>query len=224
MVQIDIPWSFLIGSTLAEADQIELAKEKSATQTPCFLWGMAFMTILFNPASMYLLWRYPGWETMYRADDRNLSALVPTVFVAVLSATYALGYIFGHRRLRGSGRLSLRWINLIASTALLAFLAVSYRRFLFVGSTAEFTGGNSPNIVGSTLFRDLCIMGVLLSPAYCLTYAYFQRRGKNISAGQPPQVTRSQRVKVVLIGAGMGLGSLVGSVLLTVVVQRLLLR
>jgi hypothetical protein len=223
MVQIDIPWSFLIGSTLAEADQIELGKSPTATQTPCFLLGMAFMSILFNPAAMYLIWRYPGWETMYRLDDRNLNALVPAAFVAVLSVTYALGYILGHRILRRN-RSSLRWINMIASTALLAFLGVSYRRFLFLGSTQEFNGGNPPNLLGSSLFRDLCIMALLLAPTYCSINAYFRRRGKNISAGQPPKVTRPQWVKVGLIGVGMGLGSLVGAVLLVVLSQWILLR
>jgi hypothetical protein len=224
MVQIDIPWTFLIGSTLAEADQIELGKSPTATQTPSFLLGMAFISLLFNPASMYLVWRYPGWETMYRLDDRHLSALVPAVFVLVLSVMYTLGYIFGHRWLRGNRRPSLPWVNIIASAALLAFLGVSYRRFLFLGSTQEFNGGNPPNLLGSSLFRDLCIMALLLAPTYCFINAYFRRRGKNISAGQPPKVTRPQWVKVGLIGVGMGLGSLVGAVLLVVFSQWVLLR
>lgn len=223
MVQIDIPWCFLIGSTLAEADQIELGKSPTATQTPCFLLGLAFISLLFNPASMYLLWRYPGWETMYRLDDRHLSALVPAAFVLVLSVTYTLGYILGHHILRRY-RSSLRWINIIASMALLAFLGLSYRRFLFLGSTQEFSGGNAPNLLGSSLFRDLCIMALLLSPTYCFINAYFRRRGKNILAGQPPKLTRPQVVKVGFIGAGMGLGSLVAAVLLVVLAQWLLLR
>lgn len=224
MVQIDIPWAFLIGSTLAEADHVELANERSATQSPCFLVGLAFISILFNPSGMYLLWRYPGWETMYWLDDQHLSALLPAVFLSVLSVMYTLGYILGHRKLRGNQRSSLRRINTIASLAVLAFLAFNYRRFLFLGSSQEFSHGPSPNIVGSTLFRDLGIMGLLLTPTYLFIYGYFQRRGDNISAGQAPAVTKPQAVKIAFIATGMGLGALAGGALLVVLVQRLLLR
>jgi hypothetical protein len=224
MVQIDIPWAFLIGSTLADADHVELRLERSAVKSTSFLAGLAFVTILFNPSGMYLLWRYAGWETMYWLGERDVTAMVPTLFLAVLSVMYALGFVFGHRKLRQNQRRSLRWINTVVSLAILLFLAVSYRRFLFVGTYQEFAAGAAPNIVGNSLFRDLGIMGLLLAPSYLYIYGYFQRRGEKISAGRPPAVERHERMKILLKATAIGWGALAGGAVIVLLVQRLLLR
>ena len=76
MVQVDVFWSYAIGSGLAVAASRQLrarrtipaAERAPLTETPWFNHTLLFLALLFAPSGLYLLWEFPSWETMHAGD------------------------------------------------------------------------------------------------------------------------------------------------------------
>ena len=95
MVQVDVFWTYALGASFAAAAGRQLketAREGgSPFYTPYFMRALLFLSILFVPSGVCLLWAFPGWETMF-AGDRNLPAWLVTLFCVTNITQGILGY------------------------------------------------------------------------------------------------------------------------------------
>jgi hypothetical protein len=75
MVQVDVFWTYALGASFAASAGRQLKEEagdgKPTFQSYYFVRTLLFLSILFVPSGVCLLWVVPGWETMF-AGDRNL--------------------------------------------------------------------------------------------------------------------------------------------------------
>ncbi|AYG78099.1 hypothetical protein DWB77_00206 [Streptomyces hundungensis] len=104
MVQVDAFWAYAIGAgcALAGAEQLRLATgdtiRQRAVRAGRLTAVLLFMGLLFTPMGMWLAIRFPGWETMYTAQELPPWGLA--LFSAGITASTALGYLCVHRLLR----------------------------------------------------------------------------------------------------------------------------
>jgi hypothetical protein len=64
MVQVDIVWSYAFGATFAASSARQLAQEEKPFANKTYSFVLHFLSILFAPSGLYLLWQFPQWETM----------------------------------------------------------------------------------------------------------------------------------------------------------------
>jgi len=206
MVQIDLPWALLIGSTLAESDKVQIPSDTSAVRNQCFLGGLAFMCLLFNPSAMYLLWRYPDWETLYWVKGA-IPFWLPPLDLAVLSLLYFVGFRWGYAQIKKGQLKTLQIFNRALTFLIPLFVVLHRRQFFFVGTYEEFVGGQKGNLLHTPLFRDLVVMALLLTPSYLYVYRYFWFEGKKSTAGTAIlPLTAVENRQMLLSAVAIGLG------------------
>jgi len=205
MVQIDLPWAVLIGATLAEADQVQIPADRTVFQNRCFVMGAAFMALLFNPSAVYLLWRYPAWETQYWIKGA-IPYWLPPLDLAALSFLYFVGFWWGYKRIQGNASKTLRIFNRSLTFVIPFAVVLNHRQFFFVGTYDEFAAGAGANLVHTSLFRDLIVMAALLTPAYLYVYRYFWFQGKKSGSGTVASLSHAENLRQLLTSIGIGLG------------------
>ncbi len=102
MVQVDIIWSYAFGASFAAASARKLTNESKIFNNPHFIRLMVYLSVLFGPSGVFLLWAFPRWETMQVAT--SLTDIPPWLITgfAVTNVTqgiigYSVGYYFARR-------------------------------------------------------------------------------------------------------------------------------
>lgn len=101
MVQVDIFWTFAIGSSFAVAASKQLKKEEKPFDNRFFLKTLLFLSVLFVPSGAYLLTQHPGWETMfalypYLVDLENAAkGIIPRSAGLIVSLFAMSNILFG---------------------------------------------------------------------------------------------------------------------------------
>ena len=65
---------------------------------------------LFVPSGVWLLWRFPSWETMH-AGDRSLPAWLVAAFVATNATQGVLGFLVGQVMKATGGKADPKAVN-----------------------------------------------------------------------------------------------------------------
>ena len=65
MIEVDVFWSFAFGAGFASAASSVLRDEESPFANNVFAYTAVFLGAIFGPSGIYLLWRFPGWESMF---------------------------------------------------------------------------------------------------------------------------------------------------------------
>ena len=92
MVQVDIFWSYGLSAGLALAAGPALKNKISFWNNKFITLTLLWTAIIFAPSGIYLLWEFPGWETMFVARN-HLS--IPTWLVCLFSITNITQGILG---------------------------------------------------------------------------------------------------------------------------------
>ncbi|MBP2704521.1 hypothetical protein JOL79_11920 [Microbispora sp. RL4-1S] len=103
MVQVDVFWSYAIGAGLAAASSWQACagpRPAPRWSDPHLTGAVLFSSLLFAPSGIWLLWRYPDWETMQVARDHT--ALAPWLVALFAAADVGLAVI-GYRVARRLG-------------------------------------------------------------------------------------------------------------------------
>jgi hypothetical protein len=206
MVQIDLPWALLIGSTLAESDKVQIPSDTAVFRNQCFLGGMAFMCLLFNPSAMYLLWRYPDWETLYWVKG-SIPFWLPPLDLALLTFLYVLRFWWGYTRIQKGHLKTLQIFNRTLTFLIPLFVVLHHRQFFFVGTYQEFVAGQNINLLHTTLSRDLVIMALLLTPSYLYVYRYFWFEGKKSTGTAISPLSPADNRRMLLTAIAIGVGA-----------------
>lgn len=64
MVQVDVVWSYAFGAGFAACAARQLEKLDKPFDNRWYTFTLLFLSILFAPSGIYLLWQFVQWETM----------------------------------------------------------------------------------------------------------------------------------------------------------------
>ena len=232
MVQVDVFWSYGLGATFAVASSRQLlARRRAAESPPADLpqvgtsvlsrWSdpylmrtLLFLALVFVPSGLWLVWRFPDWETM-QVGDRGMPVWLVTLFAITNVTQGLLGYLVVERLL-ARGRSYLAYLQIVFAYLGMFFILVhgwdgtGYQRF-FSATKAGFHGwtGDWSAWLTSDVALSLYGMGVILVPVLLATVAHWHVTGYALERAGGD--ARPGRVKVALLslatvfGAGLGL-------------------
>lgn len=184
MVQVDIFWSYGLSAGLALAAGNSLKKETSFWKHPSFALSLLWTATVFAPSGMYLLWAFPGWETMFVARDHSS---IPAWLVCLFSLTNitqgVLGFAVTAYFLRQGKKSAAIAQTVWAHAAMLFVLVVGwdgtgYKRFFYAGTGEEWHSGAGYPLsafFSSPVFYTLLGMGVVFIPSYFGLIKYFKK-------------------------------------------------
>jgi hypothetical protein len=207
MVQVDVFWSYVLGSTFAVSASSQLARQRAAKLSrfadPYFTKTLLFLALIFVPSGAYLVWNFPSWETMH-VGDRNMPAWLISAF-AITNVTQGLLAYVVVDRLLARGRSYLAYLQIVAGYFAMFFILVhgwdgtGYRRF-FSPTKHDFLAwhGDWAAWLTSDVALTLYAMGAVLVPVLLLMVARWHARG----------ATAAALMLVTVFGAGLGLAVL----------------
>ncbi|KAF9906739.1 hypothetical protein EC991_000332 [Linnemannia zychae] len=174
MIEVDVFWSFSFGAIFAACSAGSLKNQPTFWLTPSFVYTLLFLSLIFAPSGLYLLWDNPGWESMFLLGDKNeIHAILPTVFAFTNVLLGIIGYYVTYakiRRNRDAPRLPMSyhkyWIH--AYTCFCAILGMGYNRFMYPSDYVAWRAGLTfplTDFFTSRMIFTLLSMGVILIPA-----------------------------------------------------------
>ncbi len=224
MVQVDIVWSYAFGATFAAAAARQLEKEEKPFNNKWYVLTLLFLACLFAPSGLYLLWQFPGWETMQVATrHEDIPAWLVVVF-AVTNITqgilgYRVSYLFARK-----GKYYAAHANWMVAWIIFWFILVcgwdctGYQRFLYDSSMFNGELWTPGRHMGfgfflSNVWWTLVVMGLFFAPA--LNYGIV--KGIRKGAAMDPSITKNQvprARKILLVAHGTMFGLCLGLAIL----------
>lgn len=203
MVQFDAVWAYAFGAGFSMAAFRQLHKKVGKTafsstentaQPECsvfenmyFVKALIYISVLYVPAIMYLLWAFPSWETMHVGTYETIPPWIVALFLMTLPIFFMLGF-WVTTRLFVAGKYYAAGLQMFIGYFLMFFLLVNgwdktgYKRF-FSASREDFLNwpfGLSAQweavkawLASDVAFTFIC-MGAILVPAliYMLKWLY----------------------------------------------------
>ncbi|KAG0038141.1 hypothetical protein BGZ82_000953 [Podila clonocystis] len=174
MIEVDVFWSFSFGALFAACSAGALKKEEKFWNTPSFVYNLVFLSLIFAPSGLYLLWDNPGWESMFVLGDKNeIHAILPTVFAFTNVLLGIIGYYVTYQKIRQHRNDSQMptsihkyWVH--AYTCFCAILGLGYNRFMYPSDYVAWRAGVVYPLTAfftSRILFTLLAMGVVLLPA-----------------------------------------------------------
>ncbi|KAG0261778.1 hypothetical protein BG011_000680 [Mortierella polycephala] len=174
MIEVDVFWSFSFGAIFAACSARKLKDEDTFWNTPSFVYTLLFLSLIFAPSGLYLLWDNPGWESMFLLGDKNeIHAILPTVFAFTNVLLGIIGYYVTYRKIRKLRHnptmpmsYNKYWIH--AYTIFCAILGMGYNRFMYPSDYVAWRAGivyPLTDFFTSRILYTLLAMGVVLIPA-----------------------------------------------------------
>ena len=176
MVQVDMIWSYAFGASFAAASSRQLANEPKAFDNRHFIRLLVYLTVLFGPSGLYLLWAFPRWETMQVAQSlEDIPPWLAMVF-GITNVTqgiigYWIGYRFARKQEYYKGNLNwyLAWIIFWFVLAC-GWDTTGWQRFLYdpvLNHQELWEPGMNDGIwfFFGPVFTSLVVMGVFFAPA-----------------------------------------------------------
>ncbi|KAG0317157.1 hypothetical protein BGZ97_005844 [Linnemannia gamsii] len=174
MIEVDVFWSFSFGALFAASSAGSLKNQPVFWLTPSFVYTLLFLSLIFAPSGLFLLWDNPGWESMFLLGDKNeIHAILPTVFAFTNVLLGIIGYYVTYakiRKHRNAPQLPMSyhkyWVH--AYTCFCAILGMGYNRFMYPQDYVAWRAGLTFPLTAfftSRMFFTLLSMGVVLIPA-----------------------------------------------------------
>jgi MFS family permease len=241
MVQVDVFWSYGIGSgfALAAARQLQARRdgaegdpEPSGLATnPYLLACTLYLALLFAPSGIWLLWGFPDWETMQVAPDHSA---LPAWLVACFAVTNISQGVLGFwvtERLILRGRRYLAFLNMVLGYFGMFFILVhgwdgrGYQRFLSANRAvfgtwpATPTAGDALSRAGAWVTSPVALtlagMAVAIVPALLVPMVSWLRSGRRAGDRVPGAGALTGAILAAIFGLGLG-GAVLTSVLVHV--------
>ena len=242
MVQVDVVWSYAFGATFAACAARQLKKEDKPFDNRWFVFTLLFLSILFAPSGLYLLWTHTQWETMQVAKTfTDLPAWLVTGFAVTNITQGILGFWVSYKLIR-KGNYYGAHANWMVAWILFWFILVcgwdctGYQRFLYdmsVHNGQLWSPGKHMGIsffYASRVWWTLVAMAVFFAPMLIHGYISFIREGFKSDPSVPAEKTPGP-VKILAVAFGaqwvvclglaivaalivMGFRNLTGSILL----------
>jgi len=213
MVQVDVFWSYAIGAGFAAAAARQLKEEPSTTQNEYFTKNLVYLSTLFAPSGIVLLWVFTAWETMYLWDRNTLPAFLVPIFCITNVTQGMLGFWVAHRFIK-AGKFFWAHAQWILGYLAMFFILVhgwdgiGYRRFFTYTDhqTAQVLAeGFGPVIALKWLISPVALtlygMGVIMLPLlfyWIGKWAFEGYRLGDVDAAKASGMSVGAVVKIVL--------------------------
>ncbi len=227
MIQVDIFWSYAFGAMFAVAAARQLKGDEKPFQSKYFTNLILYLSILFAPSGIYLLWKFTHWETMHVfPDPASLPAWLVVIFAVTNITQGILGFWIAYRFIR-KGRFYAAHLQWWLGYFCMFFILVhgwdgtGWQRFLY---DPTMHGGVlwSPGVHDGLAFATsnvaitLYVMGIFLIPPLFYILPKWIKEGAEMDTALPkekvPKGTKDVLLMVlfVLLGVfGAGFGSAV---------------
>ncbi len=198
MVQVDVFWTYAIGAGFAVAASRQIEKEPEEDKgawykSPYFAANLLFLSVLFAPSGVCLLWAFPSWETMH-VGDRNMPAWFVTLFASTNITQGVLGYWVAHKLIRAGSRY-LALLQMLLGYFLLFFILVhgwdgtGYQRF-FSATKVDFANWDITNAMHwlvSDVALTLYLFGIIMIPLMLYLMTSWLRSGAGRTGAESVQ-------------------------------------
>lgn len=159
MITIDAPISFLLGTGIALATISADSTKQQIQQN--LLYGFILQSCILSPIILFFMLRFPDWEWNYLFNAKqfffseqslSLGAASIALIMAILNATYLLGFKLSEHFLLNNKKNTV--IAIISATliSVLAIMAIMFKQTLNIGSLAEFQAETTTLIFMNTDF------------------------------------------------------------------------
>jgi len=173
MVEVDVFWSYAIGSGFAFASG-NLARGKpfkeSTFESTHFRDTLLFLACAFAPSGIALVWAFPDWETMH-LGTRDMPHWLVALFAATNVTQGVLGF-YVTRRLLAAGRTYAAYLQWVLGYFLMFFILVhgwdgsGFMRF-FSPTSADLPGwtwATAGRWFSSPVAKTLYVEGLFIVP------------------------------------------------------------
>lgn len=230
MVQVDVFWTYGLGAgfAMAAARQLTRARDeenRGAFDNPFFTKTLLYLSVLFVPSGVCLLWAFPSWETMH-VGDRDLPTWLVTAFAATNMTQGILGFFVAYVLIM-KRRLYAAYLQWILGYVVLWFILIhgwdgtGYMRFF--SESKEALRNWEPSTAASWASSDVALtlygMGVVILPLMFWWMARWLKEGHAMD--DEVESERDQRVSaaglarsMLFIVFGLSLGTALSASLL----------
>lgn len=202
MVQVDVVWAYAFGSGFAACAARQLQKEEKPFNNKWYIFTLLFLSILFAPSGLYLLWQFVQWETMQVATTfTDIPAWLVCGFAVTNITQGILGYWVSYKLIQKKNYYAAH-ANWMWAWILFWFILVcgwdgtGYQRFLYDASVHNGVLWAPGKNMGLTFFYKsnvwwtLVAMAVVYAPMLIYSVLNFinegARQDKTLSANQIP--------------------------------------
>jgi hypothetical protein len=242
MVQVDVVWAYAFGAGFAACAARQIEKQEKPFNNKWYTFNLLFLSILFAPSGIYLLWQFVQWETMQVAHTfSDLPAWLVCGFAVTNITQGILGYWVTYKLIKKKNYYGAH-VNWMWAWILFWFILVcgwdctGYQRFLYDASVNNGVLWEPGKLMGITFFWKshvwwtLVGMAVFFAPMLIHGSVNFIREGAkmdpSISTDEVPGVFRLLICSfgaqwIVCLGLAiiaalmvMGLRNVTGSILL----------
>ena len=243
MVQVDVFWSYALGAGFAVAatrqlktlggapssdahPEVDTVREAVWYENRWLTMTLLYLSLLFAPSGVCLLWAYPSWETMH-VFDRNLSEWIVAAFAVTNVALGVLGFWVVWKLVR-KGWEYLAYLQVFFGYLCMFFILVhgwdgtGYRRF-FSSTPEKFQNwrlGNIYDFFFSDVAVTLYLMGIVLIPVLLWMITRFITDGYklgHVDAERLPENVPSKIARKFL--ATVFVGSLGGAIIASLLIH-----
>lgn len=175
MVQVDVFWSYGLSAGLALAGHKTIRRAPSWWDNKAFLFNVLWTACVFAPSGIFLLWNFPGWETMFVAKNHtSIPAWLVTLFAFTNITQGILGFYITALLIRADKWRAAVWQPIWAHLAMFFILifgwdGTGFRRFFYAGTGEEWHAGVAypiPAFFSGAVFFSLLGLGVAFLPTY----------------------------------------------------------
>jgi hypothetical protein len=137
MIIVDLPWTYCIGAMLAAAASSQIKHEKNPFDNKYFTTTLGFLFLVFIPPALYILWRFPQWQTMQLVSNQaSISPWLSFFIIVSYGLIGILGFWITYKLIQ-KDQLFYAHLQWILGYTLLFFIFIygwdgtSWQRFLY---------------------------------------------------------------------------------------------
>jgi len=167
MIQVDVFWSFAMGASLAAAASERLKSESSLVVNHYFMYAVVYLSCVFAPSGVYLLWEHTGWETMFFFSDTEIHGLLSCLFAMTNVLLGIVGFLIAGLLIKRDSTTFVHALWTVPYTCMFAILSFGYDRFMYPGTLEEWRRGvkySLSDFFHCQVFYTLLIMGLFVIP------------------------------------------------------------
>lgn len=216
MVQVDVFWAYGLGAGYAVAAARQIQKLQKGESTPgslatikkeekvsfwkntYFISNLLYLSLLFAPSGLYLVWHFTSWETMH-AGDKGMPGWLVALFGLTNISQGILGYWVVWTLLK-AGKNFLAYLQVPIGYFGMFFLLVhgwdgtGYQRF-FSPTAADFQNNWTWETALRWLYSDVALtlyaMGFILIPVLIASLLKIEKEGWSIGGSEGLAVKQS---------------------------------
>lgn len=136
MIQVDVFWSFALGASFAALNAEGIKRSSSMFVNKYFVFTIAYLSLVFAPSGIYLLWHHTAWETMFYLD-KSMHGILPCIFAHTNVSLGIIGFMFCYKLIKGGREELAHPVWILSYICMFAILTFGYDRFLYAGKCAQ---------------------------------------------------------------------------------------